>query len=287
MLLKRVAYLDHLNILFPNAMTDPQEYLQAQTAWLKLFDRIVSETTNDTVWLQWMAGTYGDGTLVRDSGSPIFTRICEGRGKAITIRQYTPGEDWNAEYLLHAFVHPQGEFGEVDTLDLSIVLTEETLAKAEALIRLYVVDDLSPEEMTQRLGNMDPNSDNPTGAERPLALVSLDYGLCKHFAALRGARGACLAGYDAIPSPRFVVNMRMRFSKHDGSNSVRIFAQGTQRDGKLRLSYEIKDTNGDLLAKGPSAAMSVGGDAANDVRIVEDWLDEVDQFASNNLGLIA
>lgn len=274
-----------MTILYPNHTNDLQEYIASRALWRQLFDQIKCADYQGPMWTQWMETTYANGTPCYDDSMPIYTQWCEERGKGIKIWQHDPAEDWASADFFDARMEPWGEFGEVDTLDISCVLTEGNLARAEALILLYMVDDLSAEEMSQRLEPMFPHPDSQASAERPLALVSLDYGLRKHFCALRGMRGEGFASYVPIPGPDFVLSARMSFSASACGSSIAILAQVIRREDKLCLTYQLCDADGNMLAEGPSGALSVGCDAPDDARRAEDWLDAIRQFIEDNRNL--
>jgi len=139
-------------ILFPNALSDPQAYLQAQSVWRRLFDRIKCENHRGPMWTQWASGTYADGTPCYDGSMPIYSQVCEDRRKAIKVWQVDAKNieptDSTVETFFEAFVERcDPDIAKIDALDITCVLSDENLATAESLVRLYMVDDLIPEAL--------------------------------------------------------------------------------------------------------------------------------------------
>ena len=274
-----------MSILFPNALKEPQEYLEAQALWRQLFDRIKCEVYRGPMWTQWIGGTLANGAPCYDGSMAIYSQYCEEWGKGIKIWLVDPTEDWATESYFHPIVEPSGEFGEVDSLDISCVLTEENVGGAEELIRLYMVEDLSPEAMIVRIGAL-----FPVPQEEPLrhpVLVSLDYGLRKHFCALRGMLGNTVATYDATRTPGTLIKARFDFSRSTSdSPRVEIVAQAEEDSAGLLLTYRINSGDGRLLADGPSAVVSSDITASDDPDIANSWLREVRQFIADRQSLL-
>ncbi len=140
-------------LLFPNALSDPQEYLQAQALWRQLFDRLKCEDYRGPMWTRWASGTYANGTPCYDGSMAVYSQICEARRKAVTIWLIDAKEieatGRAPENFIDAFMQRlDPEVAKIDALDISCVLSDENLATAERLIRLYMVDDLTPEALS-------------------------------------------------------------------------------------------------------------------------------------------
>ncbi|WP_299619807.1 hypothetical protein [Pelagibius sp.] len=211
----------------------------------------------------------------------IYSQHCAERRKGIKIWQVDPAEDGMTESYLIPSIEPSGEFGEIDSLDISCVLTEENIARVEGLIRLYMVEDLTPEAMIMRIGTQFPKV-HKEPLQHPV-LVSLDYGLRKHFCALRGTLANCAATYDASPTPGTPINARFSFSRSPGDSAkIEVVAQAKAGGSGLTLTYRISNSDGRLLAEGPRA--TVGEDmAAPGVQAVADaWLGEITDFVQEN-----
>lgn len=269
-------------VLIPDIFRDPMAYLRAEALLRSLFDRIKCEDYQGPMWTQWMSNTSLNGTRFYDDSTPIYTQICEERRKGIKVWLVIPQDVRSSDQAFHALMDPCGEHGEIDALDISCVLTDENLAKADELIRLYMVDDRAPEAMTLHIEAMLPNGEGRDRAKRPLALASLDYGLRKHFCVLRGITGEGIASYDAAPKPGYVFNASMRFTKSGSNKTIAVTASAKADGDKVHLSYEMTGPNRQS-AKGPEAATSLDCDAPDDALIVEDWLSAIGPFAMDAL----
>lgn len=142
-----------MSLLFPNALSDPQEYQQAQALWRQLFDRIKCEDYRGPMWTQWASGAYANGTPCYDGSMAIYSQVCEARRKAINVWQVDPNEievtgETPATFFDAAMIVRDPEVAKIDTLDITCVLSDENIETAEELIRLYMVDDMTPEALS-------------------------------------------------------------------------------------------------------------------------------------------
>ena len=270
-------------ILIPDIFRNPMAYLQAEALLRSLFDRIKCEDYQGPMWTQWMTTTGIDGTRFYDDGAPVYSQVCEERARAITVWIVDPQDAQGSSNIFRALMEPYGEYGEIDVLDISCVLTDENLATAEQLIRLYMVDDQTPEAMTLHIEALLPNDKGRGRAKHSLALASLDYGSRKHFCRLRDVVRPCAASYDATLKPGNVFNASMRFGEPGGGQEVVVSAQAKHDGEKTRLSYHLGKSNGEGRRQGPMAEISAACDAPGDARLVKQWLDALAQFVDENL----
>jgi hypothetical protein len=137
-------------ILIPDIFSDPMAYLQAEALLRRLFDRIKCEEYRPPLWTQWMTNTGNNGTRLYDDGTPVYTQFCEVRRKGIVIWLKDPDEmrgyGFQPEAFFQAFLKlSDPDAAKIDTLDITCVLSDENLVTAGDLIRLYMVDDVTPE----------------------------------------------------------------------------------------------------------------------------------------------
>lgn len=141
-----------MSILVPDVFNDPMEYLQAEAILERLIDRIKCEDYQGPLWTRWMTTTGNDGTRLYDDSVPVYTQICEARRKGVAIRLKEPGEmkgyGFHPETFFEAFLELfDPDVAKIDKLDITCVLSDENLERMEDLIRLYMVDDVTPEAL--------------------------------------------------------------------------------------------------------------------------------------------
>ncbi|MGF1628105.1 MAG: hypothetical protein ACFCUT_01405 [Kiloniellaceae bacterium] len=139
-------------ILIPDIFSDPMAYLQAEALLRRLFDRIKCEEYRGPLWTQWMTNTGNNGTRLYDDGMPVYTQICEARSKGIVIWLANPKEIEAISNEPETFFEAETpvrdpELAKIACLDITCVLSDENLVTAEDLIRLYMVDDVTPEAL--------------------------------------------------------------------------------------------------------------------------------------------
>jgi hypothetical protein len=155
-------------VLIPDVFKGPMEYLRAEEILRRLFDRIKCEDYQGPMWTQWMTNTSANGARFYDDGTPIYTQICEARRKGIVVWLKDAGEmrsyGFQPETFLEAHLRVNDpDVAKIDTLDISCVLSDENLERLESLIRLYIVDDVTPAALAvaveeRRLGFRDPDA---------------------------------------------------------------------------------------------------------------------------------
>lgn len=125
--------------LFPDFLSDPGQYQQAQDLWRRTWDEIVAETDQAPLWqTPFYATTFADGTPCRD-GDPIFSAADPPRRIGVRVIPFEPtGELGELASWRDTFA--KGEPEEIEELVISCSLTEETLAKARDLIRRWIAD---------------------------------------------------------------------------------------------------------------------------------------------------
>ena len=138
-----------MTVLISDIFNDPIKYLEAEHLLRRLFDQIKCEDYQGPMWTQWMNKTFNNGTRLYDDSMPVYTQYCEARQKGIAIWLKDPEEMEGYGFQPETFFQARLELSDpdvarIDKLDISCVLSEENLNKAESLIRLYMIDDVPP-----------------------------------------------------------------------------------------------------------------------------------------------
>jgi hypothetical protein len=139
-------------VLIPDIFKGPMEYLRAEEVLRRLFDGIKCEDYLGPMWTQLMTNTSANGTRFYDDGMPIYTQICEARRKGIVVWLRDASEMRSSGFQPETFLEAHltvndPDVAKIDTLDITCVLSDENLERLEALVRLYMVDDVAPEAL--------------------------------------------------------------------------------------------------------------------------------------------
>jgi hypothetical protein len=123
--------------LYPNFLTDQNEYEQAESRWRHLWDELVRRVGQQHLWKSpWLNTRCADGTPFRD-GNPIFSAVCPLNHLGVRVLQQEPeGNPKDLSFWTDVFA--KGEPEEVRELVISCALTPETLNYAADLMRQWL-----------------------------------------------------------------------------------------------------------------------------------------------------
>jgi hypothetical protein len=114
-------------------LKDEQQYQHPERHWLELWDRLVRETGVSQDWqIPWLAAPLRDG-------DPIFSAVAPRLHRGVHIIQHEPTSN---ALELEAWVDCFGEEGVdevIDQLVIACTLSEKASARAEQLLRSWVV----------------------------------------------------------------------------------------------------------------------------------------------------
>ena len=120
-------------MLYSDFLENYTTYQEVERFWQNLFNRIVEQ--NGWYWQSWMKPAFSNGTPFFD-GNPIFNAYVPEVGRGVRILQIEPEESDEFSYYFDAVEMPDGStFPE---LVISLVLTEETKAQAEEVIKNWI-----------------------------------------------------------------------------------------------------------------------------------------------------
>ena len=139
-------------VLIPDIFKEPMAYLQAEALLRHLFDRIKCEDYQGPMWTRWHAYTFNNGTRLYDDSSAVYTQFCRARRKGIEIwlkdSDEMMGYGFQPETFMEASLKlSDPDVAKIDALEINCVLSDENLERIESLIRLYLVDDVTPEAL--------------------------------------------------------------------------------------------------------------------------------------------
>lgn len=126
--------------LFPNFLTDAQEYEQAEAIWREHWDDLVRRLGQEWLWEHpWLNTTFADGTPCRD-GNPIFSALSPHRRLGVHVIQLEPSDD-PKEFYVWSDTFAKGTPEAVKELVISCVLSHQTLLEAIDLMKRWIIEE--------------------------------------------------------------------------------------------------------------------------------------------------
>jgi hypothetical protein len=115
--------------LYPNFLTDPDEYAKAEALWTERWEEIRRSAMDPDAWeAPWFGTTFADGTPCRD-GNPIFSAFSPLSRRGIRVIQQEPSADPHEPCVWIDTFDKDGS-QEIDELVISCALTRKTLIDA-------------------------------------------------------------------------------------------------------------------------------------------------------------
>lgn len=154
--------LDKEKLLFSGFLESARVYNLAEAYWQRITRRLAGEA--GLTFHRFYNNRYANGEKMYDA-NPIFDAYFPERHKLVRIIQYLPDP---GDLFLTAWVshwtggiegnaipsQPEKQGAPIPELTISLALTRETAATARRLIRQWVVEDCSPEEMEAEIGRV-------------------------------------------------------------------------------------------------------------------------------------
>ena len=123
--------------LFPNFLSDPAEYAQAEALWTKHWDELREWVRDRDEWkAPWLGTGFADGTSCRD-GNPIFSAVSRLRRRGIRVIQFERSTD-PGELYSWKDTFDEGGPEKIDELVISCALTRRTLIDAMYMMSQWV-----------------------------------------------------------------------------------------------------------------------------------------------------
>jgi hypothetical protein len=126
--------------LFPNYLTDSQEYEQAEALWRERWDDLVRRLGQEWLWESpWLNTTFADGSPCRD-GNPIFSAVSLVRRLGVRVIQIGPSDN-PRELYAWTDTFAKGSPESIKELVISCVLTAQTLLEAVDLMKRWIIEE--------------------------------------------------------------------------------------------------------------------------------------------------
>jgi hypothetical protein len=142
--------------IHPNFLENADEYEAVEDFWSDLIRRIEMQVGTPGAWPRWIPRTHPNGQPVARDGNPIADGKNEALARAFRVMQYAPTRDdvqivaWMKQY------EPEYEFFPRDELVISVALSDESAAVAEALLRAWMDPEMTRERMEQLIDKVAP-----------------------------------------------------------------------------------------------------------------------------------
>ena len=126
--------------LFPDFLSDPQQYQQAEALWRERFGDLIRRIDQEGLWESpWLNTHFANGTPCRD-GNPIFSAVSRSRRLGIRVIQLEPSGD-REELSAWTDTFAQGEEGAIKELVLACVLTGPNLLEALERMKRWITEE--------------------------------------------------------------------------------------------------------------------------------------------------
>ncbi|MGH2732252.1 MAG: hypothetical protein ACRDJG_04835 [Actinomycetota bacterium] len=140
--------------LYEHFLENPDEYRASENYWANLARDVARDLQVEEWRPWWIPRSYADGTPFEHDGNPIFDARSERLGRAFTVIQHAPtsNEIEIAAWLKH---YPE-EYVELPRYELviNLSLSEESAAKAEELLRKWMLPQTTVREMKELLDRL-------------------------------------------------------------------------------------------------------------------------------------
>ena len=135
--------------LYPNFLTDPQEYKRSEEFWNDLWKDLIKETGVAKDWKSpWLAAPLPDG-------DPMFSAVSQAQRRGVHVIQHMPtSEDLEIVWWQDKFGE-EGVDAVIDQLVISCALSSESAAQARELMRGWAIGRSTETTEGQRNSRLD------------------------------------------------------------------------------------------------------------------------------------
>ena len=120
--------------LFRNFLDDADEYAKSEELWLRTLNAVTERLGQKKRWkAPWIKPKFADGTPHQD-GNPMFNALDQSRRLAINIIQVPAAAAGEPDLIYWTKTLAEGDPEEAETLVISCVLSDDTLAQASELM---------------------------------------------------------------------------------------------------------------------------------------------------------
>ncbi len=149
--------------LFESFLDSEAEYLACERYWETLVSDIAESLDQTNEWRCWISRQYADGTVMERDGNPMFDGRSDRLNRAFTIIQHRATGD---ELEIAAWVKSyEPEYADLPRYELvlNLSLSEESAALARTLLRKWMSQDTTFDEMAEFVRDNVPRAERPSG----------------------------------------------------------------------------------------------------------------------------
>jgi hypothetical protein len=146
-----------MRYLFPNFLTNSEEFEDARDYWHKLCQDIMSKYHEQQNWQKWLNDQINDGEIL--DNFPICSLINRGRTKGVVINQQDP--EYHTKWEVSAWVktceRQANEFWAEEYLVFNCNLTEENAQIFKGLFEAWIQPDCDRMQLEKLISEILPN----------------------------------------------------------------------------------------------------------------------------------
>ena len=147
-----------VKLMVKNFLSEPHEYQLAVKYWRDRCRQILHLSGKQNQWKPWLNTHFLDGTSFFD-GNPIYSLVSEDKRKGLRIVQEEPTTD---EVEISAWMDTYGDSGNgfddsIKELVIVCALSKESMNIASALIKAWLVEDTTAQEMENLIRRLIPS----------------------------------------------------------------------------------------------------------------------------------
>jgi hypothetical protein len=142
--------------LYADFLDNIESYKASESTWENLVRDISMEINQSGEWHRWVPRTFADGTPMELDGNPIFDGRNDRLSKAFKIMQHAPTEDSVELGVWMKLYEPEFEQLPRAVLVINLSLSEESLIVAKAILKKWMSQDTSTQEMSSYLEKHHP-----------------------------------------------------------------------------------------------------------------------------------
>ncbi len=138
-----------ITVWYPDFLENPTSYDAIEAMWQDFFDALATE--NGFFWRPYINLYLSNGEKDRDA-NPIFSALVESQNRGVRIIQCDTSD--GLDLYISGWLDRMDDFDGIpdsDELVIDLILSEETKAIAEELIRAWLVEQVDKETMDKLL----------------------------------------------------------------------------------------------------------------------------------------
>lgn len=145
-----------MNYLFPNFLTDDEEFEKSKDYWRSLCQEILAKNNQVDNWKPWFSDESANRKLYENF--PVCALINGEKSKGVTINQQDPEQHrkWEVVAWTETYVREANEFWPSEYLVFNCNLTEENAHIFKKLFEAWIQPDFNRMQLEQLISEVLP-----------------------------------------------------------------------------------------------------------------------------------